>query len=529
MQIAQIIGNRKIVYWGTGAMCEVYLNRYPSIRPPFLIDSYSQNKMLYGRPVKQPHEIEDWSLYYIVIMARTDRITNEISNILEEKGLERGKDFCSHRDIFIRDVPAIDKSIGQICSYMNGRKEAANPIMLMMPVENVRGTGVFLSFLSRYIKAREPQKCIMYSHLGILSDEEASALLGCPVFCLPQFKGDDTVIAGTLSEQEWDWIRELEKRKIAYDREKEIKISGEMYGYYKAIMEVMKPSKLIVWGNWNRDTYILGHLADTYGIPYGYMEHGWIPGTYQVDPRGIMGQGEYAVNFRMFEHLTVPPVYDIGRIKKFVLEQKLDTRIFVETEEDNAALQKVDRNKKTMFFVGMDDHNMQMNPASGYWKKYISDVVQSTEQALFLLADVCRKNGWNFIFKPHPSNPVPDLKGCSNDIVLVHETEIDRLIKMADVVVSIASAVDYKTLMYGKPLVQLGINGLKGKGCSYEVSEAAALEEQMISALKNGMTDRQKDNFDRLLQILLQRYLWDDMSDRSLRYGLSVERDFING
>ncbi len=100
---------------------------------------------------------------------------------------------------------------------------------------------------------------------------------------------------------------------------------------------------------------------------------------------------------------------------------------------------------------------------------------------------------------------------------------------MADVVVSICSAVDYKTLIYGKPLVQLGINGLLGKGCSYIVGEAAELEDQLALALKEGMTGRQKENFDRLLQILLQRYLWDDRSERTLRYGLTVERDFIDG
>ena len=89
--------------------------------------------------------------------------------------------------------------------------------------------------------------------------------------------------------------------------------------------------------------------------------------------------------------------------------------------------------------------------------------------------------------------------------------------------------MDYKALIYGKPLVQLGITGLLGKDCTYSVTEKNGLEEQLVLALKNGMTGRQTENFDRLLQILLQRYLWDDMSERSLRYGLTIEHDFLEG
>ena len=131
------------------------------------------------------------------------------------------------------------------------------------------------------------------------------------------------------------------------------------------------------------------------------------------------------------------------------------------------------------------------------------------------------------IFKPHPGEPVPELKCGLEDVIIVRSMEIDRLICLADVAVSIASAVDYKVLIYGKPLVQLGITGLLGKGCTYTVSKKEMLEEQIHLALKNGMTKEQTENYNRLLQILLQRYLWDDMSDRNIRYGLSVERDFL--
>ena len=80
----------------------------------------------------------------------------------------------------------------------------------------------------------------------------------------------------------------------------------------------------------------------------------------------------------------------------------MDTRTFADTEEDNAALLRLDQNKKNIFLVGMDDHGMRMNPQNEYWKKYVSNVVESTEETLILLAELCKRNNWNLIFKPHP-------------------------------------------------------------------------------------------------------------------------------
>ncbi len=524
--------DKKIVYWGIGFICKLCLEQYYNIQPVLFIDSRSERDFFHGKPVKRPDEIEDWSSYYIIITIKSDDALEHIRGILKAKGLKEGRDFGSYKDVFECSVPSVRESVNLLGNFMNKHTEAANPIMLLLPFEIIRDSINFESFISSYIRARKPTECLFFSSLYVLSEQEASLRFGCPVFCLPDLSDGKTEDGGRLeklSDEERGWIREMEGRKRSSDQEKSIEESEAWYRYFKTVLEIVRPSKIIYWGNWSRESYILGHLAGMCGVPYGYMEHGWLPGTYQVDPRGIMGQSEYAVNPRMFDAVAVDAVYEVERIKAYIKERKLDTRVFVETAEDNAALAGVDKTKKTVFLVGMDDHGMEMNPDCEYWKTYISGVVRSTEEALLALAAVCEKRNWNLIFKPHPGNPAPEIAGCKERVTFVRETEIDRLIKMADVVVSICSAVDYKTLIYGKPLVQLGINGLLGKGCSYIVGEAAELEDQLALALKEGMTGRQKENFDRLLQILLQRYLWDDRSERTLRYGLTVERDFIDG
>ena len=106
--------------------------------------------------------------------------------------------------------------------------------------------------------------------------------------------------------------------------------------------------------------------------------------------------------------------------------------------------------------------------------------------------------------------------------------EIDRLLHLSDVVISISSAVEYKALIYGKPLVQLGHTTLSKKECSYGVESIEKIECQLQEALKKGMTKKQNENFEQYMVQLLENYLWDDLSDREMRYGLSVETDFFD-
>ena len=41
------------------------------------------------------------------------------------------------------------------------------------------------------------------------------------------------------------------------------------------------------------------------------------------------------------------------------------------------------------------------------------------------------------------------------------------------------------------------------------------------------MTNEQNLNFELHMAQLLKKYLWDDLTDRKLRYGLSLDKDFF--
>ena len=133
------------------------------------------------------------------------------------------------------------------------------------------------------------------------------------------------------------------------------------------------------------------------------------------------------------------------------------------------------------------------------------------------------------IYKPHPKEAStqiienPNIEG----LVYIDNIPIEELINISDVVISITSAVDYSVCFFNKPLVQMGKNSLNISGCSYVVDEVGNLESQMAKALEEGLTNTQKKCHEQHLMELCDTVLWDDMTERDLRYGISNENDIF--
>ncbi len=524
---------KKIVFWGSGKIGVWCLGQHADIVPLFLIDSFSEQKMVCGKEVKHPDEIEDWTLYYIVI---TTKKYQEIETILQGKGLHKNSDYSWYQDFFSCHRPRIEENMDLIRMYAKQCDGALRPIMLVIPTANMRNQKSFFTFLKEYIRRRKPRKVVVFTQLEVISREKFAQKFDCQVINMPDIFGRDKLeyemdfpFADNLSARECEWLEHLGKRKVSSNEQESLKYSEALYCYYRAVIIVLKPCKILIWGNWTRESYILGHLADIYGIKHGYMEHGWIPGTTQFDPQGIAGQGIYAVKPDVLDEIVITQkeIMEIQKIKRYVIEKQLDTRVFRKTEADEKELKKIDSPKKTIFLIGMDEAGMGMNHQDSYWKRYISNVYESVQEVLIDLIKICDSNNLNLIFKPHPGNKIQNIPGDDlNKVVYVKDASIDELIQISDVMVSIASAVDYKVLMYGKPLIQVGETGLKGKGCSYEVTSRGHMESAVLNALVAGMTAEQIRNYDQFLAKLLKRYLWDDMSEKEIAYGLTLDTDF---
>lgn len=378
------------------------------------------------------------------------------------------------------------------------------------------------------------RNCVLISLWDVMSEEMASEKLGFPAFKMAEIAGwssfdeqdlkNEELEITDLSDEDQKWIADLMYRKARHDNSDSLKYLQQQYQYLKSVIKIFQPKNMIIWGGWAYNSYIFGHLCKVYCIPCCYMEYGWIPGTYQFDPDGIAGQSVCA---------NVPnPETDfnsskINAIKDYIISKKTDSLLFKYNLEDEKKIVAIDHKKKTVFLVGMGDFQMRINSESDYWKKYVSSVVFSTEDAFEYIKNICAKHNWNFIFKPHPGFKTESSRIFNESSVYIfRDMQIDRLIESSDVVVSISSAVNYKVLLYNKPLVQIGVTCLSGKDCCYETDSKNHIEEMIVKALENGMTGQQNYNFNKHLDMLLSNYLWDDLSEKEIGYGLTFEKDF---
>ncbi len=116
------------------------------------------------------------------------------------------------------------------------------------------------SFFQCYGMERLPQKCILFSSLSVVNEIHAEEVMGYPVFNVPDickweghldvdidFNKNPLIHNKLLSKQEKEWIWKLEERKLQDDKSFSFKVTSEIYWYYKQVISILEPSKIIIW------------------------------------------------------------------------------------------------------------------------------------------------------------------------------------------------------------------------------------------------------------------------------------------
>lgn len=530
--------DRLLTFWGIGNVCETCLKWNKDVIPELFIDEKTKLTEFHGKRVVRSSNIKNWKEIFVVITVMND---NEIKRNLKNKGLVEELDFISYRDFFSSDIKVCE-SIERISKWIEQNETYRKATFIYAPMFICRQSTTMSYFFKSYIEGRKPKKSIIFSELDIMSEQKASEFMDAPIITTPRLciydspRIDEKVEYDyykneqiELSKEEKEWIVQLESWKTSIDTKITLRLTEVLYQYIRDMFKLLEPNRVIIWGGWSRISHILAKIAENMGIPYGFMEYGWLPGTYQFDYYGIAGQNKYRL-----EKKDIPNNDDyseIEQIKNYIKDRKIDTGHFNFSEFDEKQLSKINTHRKTVFFVGMGEDGMQINPCSIFWRKYVSNIVYSTHEAVEIVYNICKKNNWNFIFKPHPRED--NFEGYNEwakdkEFILVREMEIDRLIEISDVVVSISSAVEYKALIYEKALVQVGHGALEGLDCSYIPKSRSDIETTIRQAVNYGETDRQKKAFNQHLFNLLGTHLWSDLSQNDLSYGLSVKDDFFD-
>lgn len=300
-----------------------------------------------------------------------------------------------------------------------------------------------------------------------------------------------------------------------------------VYELYSSVIDCWKPACVVVWNSFSPLHEVCVQACREKNVPLLFMEFGVLPGTFALELTGEMGHSSVAVNRRSFLKLPIeqPELEHAQAVLDFLRNSGLNRYVQSRDARAETKLRSLLAPRRpVVLFAGQNDFDSGMVPYTAESADFHSPVFTSSLAAVEFLADLAEKNGWNFIFKPHPAMAAP-YKGrhFAPNTIYIEQFDLNALIDLADAVVTIASQTAYIALLRERPVVMLGYTQLRGKGCSYEAFSKDDIEAKIKTAIQQGQTEEQKEHFVRHTAQLLKYYLFDDLSERPLRYGRTLD------
>lgn len=298
----------------------------------------------------------------------------------------------------------------------------------------------------------------------------------------------------------------------------------EYYRAYCIMLERMNITTVIIWNKFHACHYILSELCRERKVRVIYAEFGSLPGTVVLDKDGQMGESWPATH--PFEFMELPVTEEecvqAARIVATLRASGLNRNIQSRSTQNNYLYKYLDPNRPTILYAGQYDADSGMIPYTEHTKRFHSPCFASSEEGMLYVADIAKKYNWNFIFKPHPlmkSKIKP--KQIPKNVIFIPDYNINDIIDLSNVVVTILSSTAYVSLIRDTATVMLGYNQISKKGCVYEAFCQEDIECALVAAVENGYTDKQKEAFVRHVAQMNKYYLYTDGQDRQ---GFSLGR-----
>ena len=310
-----------------------------------------------------------------------------------------------------------------------------------------------------------------------------------------------------------------------------------LYCYYNKIIDLYSlecsPIIFLVWNEFTTMHRVLKGVCNERGEKIIFMEFGVIPGTFNLDVDGQMGESRVSLFKDEFESLDVS--YDEIERMSEILEQ---IRIKGENRNVQPQNDQLDIIKKQLLvdrpivlYLGQNDFEAGMYPYNSNTKKYHSPFYRTSDEAAKSIERICIKNGYNFIYKPHPT--MFDMYGCKQKFekstIVVNDVNINDLIDISDVCCTILSQSAYISLIRKKPVVMLGYTQLKDRDFVYQLDVKNNLESIINKAIINGYGSECYKGFVEHCTRLNKYYLFDDLVERSFSLGRPLKefKDYI--
>jgi len=490
------IDSKRMVIWGTGNVCNHILKSHPEIHPVFFVDSdvRKMNEILNGRYILLPSQIEGWEDLCIIVA--TDNYS-PIKEVLLEKGLKEGEHFVWYRDFFFQNtLTEVEKEAEEFLVWIEGKAADYREKSIICSDFLAFDKGV-CDYINQW--AKRGLDAVLLSEAYWISDAYAKERMDIPVCRLPAVLAHNQYIRGGISDNVE--VTTYVEKSIALT---EASINLRM-GYPKMaagyeyvvcywadkiirkIITQWNPKEVILWNAFYAFHLVVRNACEEMGIPLRYMEFGNIPGTIQVEDMGQMGESYPARYPEEFQKNIV--LEEDYKKAEDLIEELYYSRVNRNAQPINNLLDDIKKRMKNgrpiVLYAGQNDNASGLQPYTEKTKKYHSPIFKTSDEAAIYLAKLCEKNDWNYIYKPHPMmmETFVEEKIPANTIV-VNAVDINDLIDMSDVVVTILSTVSYIALIRKKPVLMLGYTQLKEKGCTYEAFSAEEIYTCLEQAIR---------------------------------------------
>ncbi len=298
--------------------------------------------------------------------------------------------------------------------------------------------------------------------------------------------------------------------------------------YTKVLVEKLQPKILIVHNKLYPMHDVMMNTCKELGVKTLFFEFGALPGTFALEKQGQMGGSHVATDYENFKLLSIndEELKKAEKVCKYLKERGLNRNVQPLSDQKEELFGRLKADRPIILYAGQNDYDSGICPYKENSKKLHSPIFKNSDEAAVFLAGLAQKNDWNLIYKPHPL-PVKHgrclQEGLPDNVIWISDIDINEIIDMSDVVVTILSQVADISLIRDKATLMLGYTQLRGKDCCYEAYEVNSIEVELKKAIEEGYTTMQRKAFVRHVARELKYYLYDDLADRNLRFGRNMK------
>jgi len=402
----------------------------------------------------------------------------------------------------------------------------------------------YCNFIDMWNKSLGGNKLVLMSETELISDSFVTSKIKMPYIILPrvfeyayyQINDSEFEVSDKVKHlvEKKSYLKlaaeKLKKRCVDIQQGYEYFIVYAVYMTIQCLIQEWKPEKVIFWNALQERHEIMSEVCKEYNINILFFEAGVIPGTIEIDKMGGLGESYPAIRAAEFKELPVEDedVKKADEVINYLYNSKFNRNIQPDMDIGSLLNRKLRKSMPTILYAGQYEYTSCMYPYSERTKNNFSPMYVSENDAICHLAQLCKANNWNLIYKPHPLTMNRDDMIFPDNVIYLEKGDINTIIDYSDLVITITSSVSYNALIRKKAVLMLGYTQLLNKDCSYEAFSNEKVREQIILALSQGMTDFQREAFGIHVAQMLKYYLYDGLVEAPIRYGRHFNGDFMS-